>query len=179
MKEQLSTLVNSKVINFFFTNPTTKIHLRELARRVGLSPTGASKILKKLMAEKLVEKEASKAATFYWANLDNDLFIRYKKIANLQKLLDSGLIEFLNKEYKQPLCIVLFGSYSNGTDIERSDVDIVVVTKLEKRLDLRKFEKLLNRSINIIDTDLKTASSGFKNNLANGIVLSGYLDVVK
>jgi len=179
MKEQLSTLVNSKVLDFFFANPTTKIHLRELARRIGLSPSGASKILKKLVAERLVEKEASKAATFYQANLDNDLFIRYKKIANLQKILYSGLVEYLENEYKQPLCIVLFGSYAEGTDIERSDIDITVVTRFEKQLDLRRFEKLLNRPINIMDVDLKTASSGFKNNLANGIVLSGYLDVVK
>ncbi|HKZ42808.1 MAG TPA: nucleotidyltransferase domain-containing protein, partial [Candidatus Hodarchaeales archaeon] len=71
-----------------------------------------------------------------------------------------------------------FGSYTQGNDTEKSDIDLAIVTSLEKTPDLSKFEKVLMRKINILELDISKAKKEFLNNLANGIVLHGYLTLI-
>ncbi len=179
MSGQLSTIAHNKIMEFFYNNPTTKLHLRELARQVGLSPTGASKILNKLVKENLILREEISAATFYKPNSENDLFFVFKRASNLLKLRSSVLLSSLIEKYSRPDCIVVFGSYASGMDTEQSDIDIAIITKKHIKLNLAQFEKEFNRKINVLEIDLSKSSKEFKNNLANGSVLFGYLEVIK
>lgn len=171
------TEVNNKVLQFFFNNPTKSFHLREVARLVGLSAAGALKILRRLEKEKLVLRQKTKATDNFKANLENKGFQDLKYVYNVYMVKSSGLIDFLNDKYHLPETVVLFGSYSKGEDIETSDIDIAVVTKKEVSLDLRKFEKVLNRKVVVQEIDLKSVSKEFVNNLVNGVVLSGFLKI--
>lgn len=176
----MSTYEHSKIMKFFYDYPSQKIHLRELARKTGLSPTGASKILRQLVKDGLVVKEKTKLAVFYKPNHDNKKFYIHKKASNLLKLRTSELLSDLIHFYRQPETIVVFGSYSDGTDIEKSDIDILVITKITKKFDASKYEKYFKRGINIIAMpSLKKASKEFINNVINGSVLYGYLQVDK
>lgn len=176
----MSTYEHSKIIEFFFDYPSQKIHLRELARKTGLSPTGASKILRQLVKDGLIIKEKTKLAVFYRPNYDNKKFYIHKKANNLLKLRTSEFLSDLIRFYRQPETIVVFGSYADGTDTEKSDIDILVITKITKKFDASKYEKYFKRSINIITIpSLKKASKEFINNIVNGSVLYGYLQVNK
>ena len=42
---------------------------------------------------------------------------------------------------------------------------------------LSKFEKYLGRKIHLLEVDINNVSKEFKNNLANGFILEGYLDL--
>jgi len=164
-----------KILETFFKFPTRVFYLRELSRELKLSMPTILNAIKKLKKEDLVVIKKSKAITMISANLENQLFTRLKRIYNLEALYLSGLVDFLYEEYKSPQAIICFGSYSRGDDIERSDIDIAIISSVEKEIDLTKFEKTLLRNISIHIVDLNKISKEFMANLYNGLVLGGAL----
>ena len=96
-------------------------------------------------------------------------------------IYESGLSGYLFEEF--PGCaIILFGSYSRGEDMwtesSRSDIDISIIGAKGKKLNLEKFEKLLERKI-IVNYYESWAGihTYLKNNILNGIVLSGSIEL--
>ena len=163
-----------KVLNKLFSNPTSKFHIRELARIVKLNPNTIINIINKLEKQAIVEKKQKKHITEISLNLENKETIWKKRIFNLSKIYSSGIIKYISKAYS-PNSISLIGSYSRGEDIEKSDIDIVILTKKkdEKPLDLTKFEKIFSKNIHLIITRKEKISNEFFNNLINGIILYG------
>jgi predicted nucleotidyltransferase len=85
--------------------------------------------------------------------------------------------------FKKPRAIVLFGSFAKGEDTEESDIDILVITSNKRNAEVDRFlylcEKEFNRHVNIMVMEtLDKTESAFKNSIANGIVLYGYVKVV-
>ncbi|VVB97724.1 Nucleotidyltransferase domain protein [uncultured archaeon] len=167
------------ILRLFFDGPIVRLHLREVARRVGLSATGAMKILGALEKEGLLEKEHTAVTVVYRGNYDNENFMALKKCLNLYSLHSCGLVSKLVDFYKIPECIILFGSYSKGEDTKESDIDIVVITGLKEYPELEIFEDCLKRKISLhLIENTKNEKEEFINSLANGIVLYGYFEVV-
>lgn len=167
-----------KVMEVFFRHPEASFHLRELERLTGLSLPGVIKITGKLEKENLL-KSKKERMTKNFSAAQNAKFISLKRSYNLYSLFNSGLTDFLKDKYQEPEAIVLFGSYSRGEDISKSDIDIAVITNSRKNLDLRSYEKRLERKIEIHEIRINKAGDEFLNTLANGIVISGYLTVVR
>ena len=166
-----STIIT--ILNAFFMQPSAKFHLRELSRLLGLSmPTiiSATNILSK---EKLIVKTKGKVVTEVYANRENASFLQHKRVNNLERVYNSGLLEYLSVMYNHPKLIILFGSYSSGEDIEQSDVDIAIVTVKRLHINLSAYEKKLGKKISIHELEIGQVSNEFKANLANGIVLEG------
>ncbi len=168
-----------RILRLFFEGPNERLHLREVARRVGLSATGAMKILRSLEKEKLVKKERAAVTVVYHGDYDNEKFMALKRSLNLYSLYSSGLISLLVDFYKIPECIVIFGSYAKGEDTRESDIDIAVMTGMKEYPQLEIYEGNLKRkiSLHLID-NTKNEEKDFINTLANGIVLYGYLEVL-
>jgi len=164
-----------KVLAFFFTYPTRELHLRQLSRETSLSMPTILAAIKKLQHEELLTIKKGRAFTLVKANLENNNFIRLKRVYNLESLYESGLVDFLYNEFKKPHAIVCFGSYSRGDDTENSDIDIGIIGASEKELNADSFEKKLRKRISLHFIDLDKTSVEFKSNLFNGIVLEGAL----
>ncbi len=162
-----------KVLEFFFRSPSKETHLRELSRLLKLSMPTIISVTDDLAKEKLIIKIKRGFITKMQANMESVGFIRKKRMYNLAMVFESGIVEYLVKIYNHPKSIILFGSFSRGDDIEKSDIDIAVITKKKVDFDIAQYEKLLGRSISIHETDLDKVSKEFKLNLANGIVLEG------
>jgi len=169
---------NYKVMKLFFDNPEIKFHIREIARQTGLSAPGVLKILKKLKDETLLVSERENVVENVKASR-NEKFFLLKKAYNALSLFESGLINCLREKYEEPEAIVVFGSYSKGEDISKSDIDVAVVTKKGAKLDLKDFEKYLRRKISIYEIQINDSSKEFLNNLANGTVVYGFLRVLQ
>lgn len=164
-----------RILRLFFEYPTKSFQLREISRLAKLGLPSVIIHAKRLEKEGLVKKEKGDIYNVYKASR-NDKFIFYKKIDNLIHLQESGVVEFL-ADHLAPNAIVLFGSFSRGEDIERSDIDIAVVSKYMD-LDMKKYEKILKKNIHLIyEPDLKKVSKEFMNTIVNGIVIYGYLKV--
>ena len=162
-----------KVLTIFFENPSREFHLRELSRLLGLSMPTIISATDKLAKENLIVKEKGKVITKVMANRENIDFTRLKRLHNLELIYKSSLINHLSESYNQPKAIILFGSFSRGEDIEKSDIDIAVITNKRLNLDLPKYENMLKKAINLHEVNLDKISKEFKANLLNGIVLEG------
>ncbi len=168
-----------RILKLFFEGPNERLHLREVARRVGLSATGAMKILRSLEIEGMVKKERAAVTTEYRGNYENEKFMALKRSLNLYSLHSSGLVSKIVDFYKIPECIVIFGSYAKGEDTGKSDIDIAIMTGMKEYPQLDIYEDGLKRklSLHLID-NIQNEEKGFINTLANGIVLYGYLEVL-
>ena len=168
-------IYKNPLLTFFFDDPEGGFHLREIARQTGLHPNTVLRDVNLLAREGLLVKRATRAVVEVRANRESELFYRLKRISNLRNVYLSGLVDELLKEYGAPEAIILFGSYGRGEDTRRSDIDIAVITRRELHFDQKKYRQLLKRDIQIHEINLKKVSKNFITNLANGIILKGYL----
>ncbi len=159
------------VIEVFFKEPTEIHFIKEISRKINLAPTSVRNIIKYLGKNHLIVKKKSKPFDGYTANRENEDFIFYKKIYNLYSLKDL-INEIANKIY--PSAIVLFGSYSRGEDVLSSDIDLLVLSKTKKEINIFSNEKILERKINLLIIDkLEKLDEPIRKKINNGIVLYG------
>src|SRR3989344_916144 len=140
--------IKEKIMEFFFTNPTSKLRVRQLERTLELSFPSVISYLKKLEQEGIIKKEKISGITLFSADRSSKKFLIEKGFSNIRILFKSELVEHLIDEYHNPT-IVLFGSYSKGEDIETSDIDLYIETPSKKEINLDQFEKKVNRKIQI------------------------------
>ncbi len=171
-----------KVAELIFNYPNRTFHIRKLAKETRQSTTAVVSAVRDLNKFKIVKLDKTDLTTNIKADTESDAYMFYKKIFNLYRLERYLIIEKL-KETFQAETIVLFGSFAKGEDIEESDIDILIITNRKEKKGFSDFleicEKGLNRKINLhILPSLQNSSKEFKNAVANGIVLHGYLKVL-
>lgn len=162
------------ILKIFFETPSKEFNVREIARIAKIAPATASKELKFLAKEKILKERKDRNFNFYKANIDNENYRDLKVYYNIRKIKESGLVDEFNKFFLKPT-IVLFGSSSEGFDIENSDFDFLIISEKIKLLELKNFEKKINRKIQLFVVknikDLK--NEHLINNILNGFVLQG------
>ncbi len=174
MQHIISNYSLFRVLDVFFQNPHKNYQLREISRIIKLDHKSVLNYLKKLIKETLVKKDTSTLYKSYKANI-NKRFTRLKKATNLLKIYESGLVDFIEKK-TLPRSIVLYGTYAKGTDNINSDIDLFIESA-QKKIDISKFEKKLKRKIHLLFEG--KMSKEFKNNLINGVVLTGNMRLFK
>ena len=177
LMEQKSVFKSSiwKVFEVFVEEPLTIHYIKEISRKINLAPTSVKNHIISLEKEKIILEKKGERFIGFIANRDNESFLFYKKILNFIKLDESGLINYLNNSL-YPKAIVLYGSYARGEDVEKSDIDLFILSKTTKTLLLEKFERVLNRKIHIIIKEtIKKMQENLRLEIINGLVLKGYL----
>ena len=172
-----------KVARLIFNYPNKVFHIRMLERETRLSTTAVIDAIDKLHAFSIIKVKKTPLTKQISADLESDAYRFYKLVFNLYRLKRYLLIEKLVYFYNNPESITLFGSFSKGEDIEESDIDILVITSYKPDKKINKFiktvEKEMNRRVNIHAlSSLNKSAPEFKNAVANGIVLHGYLKVI-
>ena len=168
---------NLKIMELFFKSPYKSFHIREIARLTGLSSTGVIKIIKRLKREKLLVSRKSNNIEEIKPDF-NGRFLLMKRLYNIYSLYDSGFVDFIKSYYEMPQSIILFGSYSSGTDTEKSDIDLAVISSKKDIPNFNKFENKLSRKINLHIIDVRNMPKEFINSLANGVVLEGFTEMI-
>lgn len=173
------TKLQNEIFRLLCIKAGSSLNQRGIARLLGVSPTAVSKSLPALEKEGLARIEKSRTMNLILVELSRESpkAIDLKRTENLRLVYESGLADFLDKKF--PGCaVILFGSYSLGEDTEKSDIDIAVIGSKRKEVDLAKFEKLLERNINMqFYEDMKRIDKNLKSNILNGITLSGVVEV--
>lgn len=173
----------NRVLEVMFTFPEKEFSLSDLAKKAGVAKGNAGQILQELQAAGIINIIKLSKIWRIKANVENWFFIRSKIVYNLNFVYQSGLVEFLSDYFNNPKAIVLFGSFRNGEDLSTSDIDIAIEAneaeshKIIVLKELSEFEKIINRKINIHIFNRKKISTELFNNIANGIRLSGFLEV--
>ena len=172
-----------KVAELIFNNPNKTFHIRMLEKETGFSTTAVIDAIEELKKYDIITIEETPLTTNIKANLDSEAYRFYKLVFNLYRLKRYLFVDRLVEIFNNPEAIVLFGSFAKGEDIEESDIDILVISSQKNNENLEDFANLfkkeLNRKINIhILPSLAKSSNEFKNAVANGIVLHGYLKIL-
>lgn len=171
---------NQKILELFFKNPDKEYSLSEIAKETKVAKANIGKILRNLEKNGLIKIIKLPNIWRIKANLESWNYIKSKIVYNLNFIYRSGLVEFLNDYYKNPKAIVLFGSFRKGEDITGSDIDIAIesdVNEVRSLRELYEFEKEINRNIQIHLFNKKNIDINLFNNIVNGIVLNGFLEV--
>ena len=159
------------VLEVFFEEPT-KIHfIREISKRISLAQTSVRNHVKELEKEELIIKKESKPFNGFIANRENGKFLFYKQVYNLYSLFD--IKEMIIQEIA-PKALIFFGSYQKGEDIEESDIDLIILSKIKKEINTEKYEKKLSRKLHLTFVkDIKELDKNVKDNIKNGWILYG------
>ncbi|NCO97313.1 MAG: hypothetical protein COY38_00870 [Candidatus Aenigmarchaeota archaeon CG_4_10_14_0_8_um_filter_37_24] len=173
----IQNYIRYKILRIFFDYPTRKFQLREISRIIQLGLPSVINHVKNLEKQGFVKKINGGVYDSYTSD-KTEIFKIYKKNDVLIRLHESGLVDLL-VDTVIPDAIVLFGSASKGEDIEESDIDLFLIAK-EKKVDLKIFEKKLNRKISLhFEDKIQNIPKELLNNIVNGIIIYGYLKVVE
>ena len=166
----------TKVLEVFYEYPNGSFSIRDISKLTRVPRATVHKILKELKKENLITKENK---------VKDSLIFKTKKINYfIEMIITSGLIEEIINQLN-PSCIILFGSFRKGEDVSASDIDISVEKDefKENRIvsfrELGEFEKQIGRKIQIHEFNRSLIDTGLFNNIANGIILIGFLEVKK
>jgi len=169
------TNLQQEILRLLFVKAGTSLNHNGIARFLEVSPPAVRKALPRLEKENLIRITQDKVSKRWAVELkrENYRVMQLKRADNLRQTYESGLADFLEKEFAGGT-IVLFGSYSRGEDIINSDIDIAVIGRKDKILDLSAYEIILERAINInCYPSFDKIDRHLKENLCNGFILVG------
>src|SRR3989344_4393316 len=172
--------INKTIREYFFINPNAKLRVREIERTLKLPLPSVIRHCKELEKESILTTIKIGNVNFYTANRGSEKYLLEKKLYNIKIIYESGLIEYLRRELSNP-SIVLFGSFAKGEDTEESDIDLYIETLSRKKVSLEKFEKLLKRRIQAFQHKNldEISNTNLANNIINGFLLNGFVEVFK
>ena len=174
-----------KVFDTLLRWPEKEFSLSDLAKEANVSKANIGAILNEFQKKDLIKIEKLSKIWRIRLNQTNWLGKKNKMIVNLSFIYNSGLVELLIEKYKNPKAIVLFGSYRNGEDISTSDIDLAIESdeiddhQIISLKELSEFEVVIGRKIQIHFFNRKSIDTNLFNNIANGILLWGFLEVKK
>jgi predicted nucleotidyltransferase len=154
----------NKILELFYEFPNRRFTIREISNLTKIPRASAHKYFDELKKEKLIVNDMASESFLF----------KIKKINYfIEKIVACGLIDELISKLN-PSCIILFGSLRKGDSVKDSDIDIFVESSVKKNIELKKFEKKLNHSIQLfIESKIDDLSTHLFNNILNGIKLYG------
>ncbi|MCR4327616.1 MAG: nucleotidyltransferase domain-containing protein [Nanoarchaeota archaeon] len=176
-KPKLTNL--QREILLFLLKSGKTMNQREIAKKVGVSDPAVMKALPGLKEKDLILLNKGKESKRWTIGLneENPTLFRIRRVENLDSVYKSGLSDFLEESFPGST-IILFGSYSRGEDTANSDIDIAIIGRNEKKLNLDKFEDVLGREINMqFYSSFKEIHKNLRENIFNGIVLTGGIEL--
>ena len=173
------TNLQQGILRLLFVKAGVSLNQRGISRFLDVSQPAVIKALPLLEKEGLINLRQDKESK-RWSielNRENHKVLQLKRADNLKIIYESGLADFLEKEFAGAI-IILFGSYSRGEDTINSDIDVAVIGRKDKQFDVGRFEAILEKSININFYDsLNKIHKNLRENIFNGIVLYGGVEL--
>ena len=174
--------IKLNILKHFFDQPTIGFGIRELSRLSHINHTSVRNYLIELIKKDIIIIKKAKTYPLYYANVTSFNFLNLKFFNNLEKLRNSELIKNLEHNFEYPI-IILFGSYLRAIDDKDSDIDLCVISNTKKSFNSKKYESIIERKISLHifnKTEWKETiknNTYLANNIVNGLVLSGQLEV--
>ncbi len=146
----LRSKARQRLLAYYFTNPTARLHLRDLAERLSIDPSNLSRELQHLGREGLFRSEVSGRQKYFQLNREYPLFDEVRSIVaktiGAVPLMAQSLkkIEGIEEAY-------LYGSFARNQQDAVSDIDVLVIgTPRNEALAeaAGKLERQLGREIN-------------------------------
>ena len=146
----LHSKTRQRLLRYYFTNPTARHHVRDLAQRLDVDPSNLSKELRHLEIEGLFTSETSGRQKYFRINRKYPLFAEVRRIVEktigTTPLLAESLqrIDGIQEAY-------LYGSFARNQQDAASDIDVIVIGNPKGTVlaeAIRALELQLGREIN-------------------------------
>ena len=175
-----------KVLLWFFSFPSAETGLNDLSAELRISKTTARGVITHLVKEGFLGVKEYGKAWRITCNHEHP-YNHSRKIAfNLEMVYDAywlGLRDMILQKAGNPSVIILFGSYRKGDDTEESDIDLAVEVLgdapvlIEPLAVIESFGFRKNVPVNLHIFSRDMVDLNLFSNIANGIVLEGFLEV--
>ena len=139
-----------RLLAYYFTNPTARHHLRDLAEQLSIDPSNLSKELGRLEREGLFRSDVSGRQKYFQLNREYPLFDEVRNI--VAKTI--GAVPLIAQSFKKIQGIdeaYLYGSFARSQQDAASDIDVLVIGAPREELlaeTVRKLERQLRREVN-------------------------------
>jgi len=146
----LRSKARQHLLAYYFTNPTARHHLRDLAGRLSIDPSNLSKEFARLEREGLFRSEVNGRQKYFQLNRKYPLFDEVRKIVaktiGAAPLIAQSLtkIKGIDEAY-------LYGSFARNQQDAASDIDVLVIGAPREEVlaqAARRLERQLGREIN-------------------------------
>lgn len=173
----------TKIQHYFFDNPTHEASLNNICSIVNISKTTANIVVERLLKEGFLKREI--IGKLWRISCDqNHIYNLSRKIPyHLNLVYESDIMEAVHELVPNVRTIILFGSYRKGDDIESSDMDIaaeIVGDNKYKIIEVGIIPQLgyrQNVPVNIHVFSRTQINLNLFANIANGIIIEGFLEV--
>ena len=129
-----------RILEFFFNHPTQEIHLKELARKLKMSPRSVKIYCDEFEKENILICRKQGNLRIFSLNNENYV-VREAKRAYIATLLKELHIDKISEN---AISIAIYGSHATGEYDEKSDIDILVIgneKEVNKKLLMKISEK--------------------------------------
>jgi predicted nucleotidyltransferase len=150
MLDDFRSQARRRLLAYYFTNPSARLHLRDLAERLNTDPSNLSKELRRLEGDGLFRSEISGRQKYFQLNREYPLFDEVRAIVEktigAEAVIRHALqrIEGIQEAY-------LYGSFAKNQQDAASDIDVLIIgAPREEPLAqvVGKLERQLGREIN-------------------------------
>ncbi len=175
-----------KMLYWFFSYPNREIGLNDLSEELQIAKTTAKTVVGIMEEEEFLVKKVYGKAWRITCNQEHPYNQSRKVAFNLSMVFEAyngGLKNHILRTVGNAKAISLFGSYRRGDDNEQSDVDIAVEIEDNEELRIIELGKIPNfgyRSDVVVNLHVFSRNKvdiNLFSNIANGIVLEGFLEV--
>jgi len=139
------------ILEFFLSNPNTKIHIKGLARKLNISPQTSNRYLRLYEAEKFLKSESMGNLVQFCLNNQYPLIKELKRLYFNLLLHDSNFINNFIQHNPSIVNLFLYGSHASGGYSEKSDIDLLAISQ-NKEIDLsvvKELEKQLHKEAQV------------------------------
>jgi predicted nucleotidyltransferase len=146
----LRSKVRRRLLVYYFTNPTARLHLRDLATQLTIDPSNLSRELRRLEIDGLFRSELSGRQKYFQLNRNYPIFHEVRSI--IAKTI--GAVPLITQSLKTVDGIAaayLYGSFARNQQDAASDIDVLVIGNPNTQAlaeTMQKLERQLGREIN-------------------------------
>ncbi len=145
MIKELRKFVGFRVLEYFITHPSEEIHLKELSRKLKISPGSAKTYCDVFERDGILLAERKGNLKLFKLN-NNDFAVREMKKTYYLILLKEFGIEKLAENC---ISLAIYGSFASGNFDERSDLDVLVIGEDVNRDSVLDLQEKLGREIQL------------------------------
>jgi predicted nucleotidyltransferase len=122
----IRSVARQRLLTFYFANPSARLHLRDLAQRLGIDPSNLSKELVRLEREGLFRSEIIGRQKFFQLNRSYPLYTEVRGIVS-KTIGASSLIADSLKKIAGIEEAWLHGSFARNQQDAASDIDVLLI----------------------------------------------------
>ena len=146
MIKEFKKYAGVKVLSYFLENPSTEVHIKELARILKISPSTSKRFCDLFTKESILLSKKKSNSIFFSLN-NEESYVKELKRMYAVTLLSKNF----NLKKEGIFNVSVYGSYASGDYSNNSDVDLIVISRA-KNFDeafISLFQKKIKKEVNV------------------------------